>query len=888
MNKEKWKKIIGIMAATMGTTFVVTSIIAKKKKGSSQYEDESDQLNPLEGKKVVFIENDEEIENADGVRGHLEAIGNSDYRPGFYEKYVKRGFDIVLSFGGLVVLSPVLAAIAIAIKIDDPGPVLFTQKRMGQNKKYFKLHKFRSMKMCTPHDVPTHQLENPEQYITRVGKFLRSHSLDELPQIWDIFIGNMSVIGPRPGLWNQDVLTAERDKYNANDVKPGLTGWAQINGRDELEIPVKAKLDGEYVKHMGPVMDLKCFLGSVGVFAGDESVVEGGTGEIKKNHVLPEIATFKSDISFEEIKKILIAGAGSYIGESFKNYMLEFDNYIVDTLSTMDDSWKAMDFSSYDAVYDVAGIAHVRESNENRDLYYKVNRDLAVDLAEKAKKEGVKQFVYLSSMSVYGRAVGRINATTSVNPTNAYGKSKIEAEELLWRLKDDNFTVSIVRPPMVYGEGCKGNYQTLKKFALKFGFFPDYNNERSMIHVDNLSGAIRGIIHNNESGLYFPQDPEYIKTFDMVKKIAEENGKKFRSTKLMNIPIKFMSSRISVFKKVFGTLTYDKGLNVPEEWGKRMKKVGSIAKCHSALREKKVLIMMSTYNGEKYIRAQIESILAQKTEAEFFLRIRDDGSKDGTCKIIEDIIKENPKKIELIKGENKGYNASFFELINMAEDYDYYAISDQDDIWLENKIQSALKMLSEVDADVPALYASTSFLVHDDLKPFGSTRKKRREFTIYNTIVQNICPGHSQVLNNALLRIIKENIEISNIYVYDSWITNYAMLYGTILFDNNSHTLYRQHSGNQLGSGKNAIGQMLSSLKKINNGDGNKYRNQIVYFTQLNQEKLKSKGYYEELYKLGNMKTVFDRISYCLSGKVYRQTKLETIALKMAILLGKY
>lgn len=183
MKKGNWKKIMSILAATMGTTFVITSLVAKKEKGKSQYKDESNQMNPLEGKKVVFIENDDEIENADGVRGHLEAIGDSDYKVGFYEKYIKRGFDIVLSFGGLVVLSPILGAIALVIKIDDPGPVLFTQKRMGQNKRYFKLHKFRSMKMCTPHDVPTHQLENPEQYITRVGKFLRSHSLDELPQI---------------------------------------------------------------------------------------------------------------------------------------------------------------------------------------------------------------------------------------------------------------------------------------------------------------------------------------------------------------------------------------------------------------------------------------------------------------------------------------------------------------------------------------------------------------------------------------------------------------------------------------------------------------------------------------------------------------------------------
>ena len=133
------------------------------------------------------------------------------------------------------------------------------------------------MKMSTPHDKPTHMLENPEQYITKSGKFLRSHSLDELPQIWDIFIGNMSVIGPRPGLWNQDLLTAERDKYGANDIKPGLTGWAQINGRDELEIPVKAKLDGEYTSHLSLYFDIKCFLGSLGVFVGDKSVVEGGT-----------------------------------------------------------------------------------------------------------------------------------------------------------------------------------------------------------------------------------------------------------------------------------------------------------------------------------------------------------------------------------------------------------------------------------------------------------------------------------------------------------------------------------------------------------------------------------------------------------------------------------
>lgn len=241
-----------------------------------------DLVNPMQGKKVIFVEDANDKENADGVRGHLEEVGSSDYKPRVYEKVFKRAIDVVVSFLGLIILSPVYLIVIVAIMIDDPGPIFFAQKRIGKNKRFFMLHKFRSMKMSTPHDVPTHMLENPEQYITKVGKFLRKTSLDELPQIWDIFIGNMSIIGPRPALWNQDVLTAERDKYNANDVKPGLTGWAQINGRDELEIPDKAKLDGEYVEKISFPFDVKCFIGTIFSVAKSEGVVEGGTGEMKK------------------------------------------------------------------------------------------------------------------------------------------------------------------------------------------------------------------------------------------------------------------------------------------------------------------------------------------------------------------------------------------------------------------------------------------------------------------------------------------------------------------------------------------------------------------------------------------------------------------------------
>lgn len=195
---------------------------------------------------------------------------------------LKRAADIVLSGGAIILLSPVLAGISLAIKIESPGPVLFKQKRVGRNKKLFEIWKFRSMRTDTPKDVPTHLLEDPEQYITKLGKFLRKTSLDELPQIFNIFKGEMSIVGPRPALWNQYDLIKEREKYGANDITPGLTGWAQINGRDELEIPVKAKLDGEYVKNLGLGMDIKCFLRTIGRVLSSEGVVEGGTGELQK------------------------------------------------------------------------------------------------------------------------------------------------------------------------------------------------------------------------------------------------------------------------------------------------------------------------------------------------------------------------------------------------------------------------------------------------------------------------------------------------------------------------------------------------------------------------------------------------------------------------------
>ncbi len=591
-----WKKVVGIVAATLGTAFVTTAVVAKVKKDNSQYKNEPDQKNPMEGKKVIFVEDENDKENADGMRGHLEAVGVTGHKAGVYEKYVKRGIDVVLSFGGLVVLSPLLLGISIAIKIDDPGPVLFTQKRVGENKRYFKLHKFRSMKMCTPHDKPTHMLENPEQYITKVGKFIRAHSLDELPQIWDIFIGNMSVIGPRPGLWNQDFLTAERDKYGANDIKPGLTGWAQINGRDEIEIPVKAKLDGEYAQKMGPLMDAKVFLGSLHVFGGDNSVVEGGTGEMKKQTVGRHYTDGMTseelighigfgepvEVDIETEKKVLITGAGSYIGEAFQTYATEhYPALKVDAVDMIDGSWREKNFSSYDIIYHVAGIAHADVGNVDeatKAKYYAVNTDLAVEVCEKAKAEGVKNFVFMSSMIVYGDSApyGKskvVDEHTVPFAANFYGDSKLQADAAVRELADDSFHVFVLRPPMIYGKGSKGNYPTLAKFAKKLPVFPNVDNERSMLHIDNLCEFLCQIMMvkqvKENAIVLIPQNGEWTKTSEMVKEIGEVTGKKVRLIGGIMKPAVLLGGKVpgkigGLVNKAFGNSTYAHEMSIYE------------------------------------------------------------------------------------------------------------------------------------------------------------------------------------------------------------------------------------------------------------------------------------------------------------------------------------
>lgn len=260
------------------------------------------------------------------------------------------------------------------------------------------------------------------------------------------------------------------------------------------------------------------------------------------------------------MKNILITGKNSYIGTSFENWLMrEPDKYKVDTVDMKDGSWKEKDFSQYDVVFHVAGIAHIKETKENKDIYYRVNRGLAYETGLKAKADGVKQFIFLSSMSVYGIENGIINKETLVKPNSSYGKSKIEAEELINMLKAENFRVVTLRPPMVYGKACRGNYPRLAALALKVPVFPKVENKRSMIHIENLSEFVKQLIDNESEGLFFPQNAEYVNTSELVSLIAEIHGKRVVMTKCFNLLLRLLN--IGTLNKVFGDLVYDMGMS---------------------------------------------------------------------------------------------------------------------------------------------------------------------------------------------------------------------------------------------------------------------------------------------------------------------------------------
>lgn len=473
-------------------------------------------------------------------------------------KYIKSGLDRVLALIGLILLAPLFLILIIAIKLDSRGPVLFRQKRVGIHKSYFEILKFRTMRVDTPKDVPTHMLADPEQYITKVGKFLRKTSLDELPQILNIWKGDMAIVGPRPALWNQYDLIAERDKYGANDVLPGLTGWAQINGRDELSIQDKARLDGEYVARAGFLMDVKCFLATIGSVLKSDGVVEGGTGELMRRQ-------FHEDTGLSGAgKKVLITGAGSYVGEAVEHRLLRA-GYKVDTLDMRPETWKDFDFRGYDAVFHVAGIAHAdvgKVTEEQKKLYYEVNTKLAVETARKAKRAGVGQFLFMSSMIIYGGCgQTRITRDTKPKALNFYGNSKLQADLCIQKLSDDTFRTVVLRCPMIYGKGSKGNYRTLRKLALKLPVFPKVKNKRSMLYIENLCEFVKCMIDRRESGVFFPQNEEYMNTSELVAEIARVRGHRILMLPGMNLPVKLlgrMPGKVGkLAEKAFGDMLYD-------------------------------------------------------------------------------------------------------------------------------------------------------------------------------------------------------------------------------------------------------------------------------------------------------------------------------------------
>lgn len=260
------------------------------------------------------------------------------------------------------------------------------------------------------------------------------------------------------------------------------------------------------------------------------------------------------------MKKILITGMNSYIGNSLEKWLKKNpENYIVDKISLRDDKWKDKDFSIYDSIVHTVGIAHIKETKENHNLYYKINSDLAYSVAQKAKIQGVSQFIFLSSMSIYGKESGVITKRTIPNPKNAYGKSKLEAEKKITSLQSDNFLVSIVRPPMVYGENCPGNYTRLAKLAKLTPIFPNVNNKRSMIYIDNLSEYIKNLIDKKNFGIFCPQNKEYVNTSELVYLIAKYNNRKIKLIKFRSTFL--LCNHISLFNKIFGNLIYD----IPEK-----------------------------------------------------------------------------------------------------------------------------------------------------------------------------------------------------------------------------------------------------------------------------------------------------------------------------------
>ena len=299
-----------------------------------------------------------------------------------------------------------------------------------------------------------------------------------------------------------------------------------------------------------------------------------------------------------------------------------------------------------------------------------------------------------------------------------------------------------------------------------------------------------------------------------------------------------------------------------------------------------MLVLLSAYNGERYLREQAESVLGQEGDFDLVLRIRNDGSRDKTETLIRTLQEEHPGRVEYLAGANVGYNASFFELMDGASGYDYYALCDQDDKWLPGKIDAALRALEKVEG--PALYAAPSYTTDEALNPKGTTRLRKRPLTPANTLVQNICPGHNQVFNNELLALIQKPRDVSRIYVYDLWIANLAVLYGQILFDETPRTLYRQHGGNELGYGRDFVGKLVKDGRSALQGKGGRNKIQMAYFAEENRPALEALDLYQPVQDFLKADSFGKRLRVLVHCPFYRQSRLESFLFRTAYLFGKY
>jgi len=438
------------------------------------------------------------------------------------------------------------------------------------------------------------------------------------------------------------------------------------------------------------------------------------------------------------MKRILITGANSYIGTSVEKYLAQWpDQYQVDTIDMIDGSWREKSFAGYDSVFHVAGIAHQdsgKITEERKQLYYKVNTDLTVETAKKAKADGVGQFIFMSSIIIYG-ASGKmgekkvITLETKPAPEGAYGDSKLQAELGIKPLQDDNFAVCILRPPMIYGPGCKGNYLLLERAALILPFFPDIENERSMLRIDNLCEHIREVIDHRAFGVCFPQNPEYVNTSQMVQNIAKTHNRKIYMTKIFNPVLRLMSGRARIVDKVFGNLVYGVDDLIAENG-------------RNEFVEGLVSIIMPCYNAEDYIVQSINSVIKQSYTL-WELIVIDDFSKDSSRSIVQEMSADDDRIKLICQDANKGAGAARNAGVSVAKGQ-YISFLDSDDLWELKKLETQVNFMKNNGVT----FTCSDYAVIDENSNLTGEVRKAKSYYDYETLLKH-CPGNSTIMYDA-------------------------------------------------------------------------------------------------------------------------------------------